>query len=98
MHRPRSSPPIQQPADIDLTDNPHSPVVLEERNGVIVAKLGCVVVGMVCQDLGEHGRCWWACALPDTPRAPQYLYSIETAKERLTERVRDWIEAAGLCA
>jgi len=94
MHRPRlvRSSPIIQSAPPD----PHAPVVFEDRSGVIVAKLGCVIVGMVHRPTAPSGLAWWSCFLPDTPRVAQYVYSIDVAKDRLADRARDWIDAAGL--
>ena len=96
MHRPRSSivrlpkhPPAPTPSD---------PITFEERCGIVVAKLGCVIVGMVHQPATPGGRPWWVCALPDTPTRPEYVPSVDVAKDRLAERISDWIEAAGLHA
>lgn len=100
MHRPRSAyasfPP---PPDIEPIDDPYVPVVFETRgSGLVVAKLGCVVVGMVSPTTGRFARAWWSCFLPDTARNAQAASSIDAAKERLARRIRDWLDAAGMRA
>lgn len=100
MHRPRSShAPFPPPPDIEPIDDPYAPVVFEPRgNGLLVAKLGCIVVGMIAPTSGRFARAWWSCFLPDTSRAAQPVSSIEAGKDRLAHRVRDWVDAAGLRA
>lgn len=93
----------RQPDDPGTDEsNPFAPIVFEARpSGRYEAKLGVIIVGEV-GPYPAYGsrlgivRARWRCLLPDTASVFQPATSILTAQRKLSERVMQWVEAAGL--
>jgi hypothetical protein len=75
-------------------------VTFDDRNPErTVARLGCIIVGEIRVNvIGRAGYCraWWTCHLPDTARQAFPATSVAVAKQKLADKVSEWVEAAGL--
>lgn len=64
-----------------------------------VARLGAIVIGEVAPNPGgRQVQAWARIFLPDITTRALPATSIEKAKQIVTDKAQDWVEAAGLRA
>jgi hypothetical protein len=70
-------------------------VVFRDRAQSIEARLGVVIVGAVTHDTTSKGW-FWAVYLPGLPCVPKPARDVESARDAIAHKVREWCEAAQL--
>lgn len=61
-----------------------------------IARLGSVMVAEVENGLGTGAWCFARIYLPEVSTRPRPARSLEHARQIVRDRVRDWLDAAGL--
>lgn len=68
-----------------------------DAGGRVSARLGVIVVAEITiNPNGGRFPFFWAMHLPMTPRTPRPVADIDLAKRLISEKVREWCDAAGV--